>query len=178
MLKKKTIEFSKKKVHLQIATAVLFILIGVTLLSLDANTIERFRRYNNTTFVYGIAITCILLSSLCVIYDVKFLLQKSQGLILNSTGIHDNTSTLSHGKIPWNKIKRIEEIKLKKQKIISIHVNNLKEYTKKGNFTTRMMKQIKIMLFKTPITITANNLKIDHQELYKLINQYYHHYRK
>ena len=173
LLEEKEIELSKTKIILLIFGAITFVLIGLWFLTLDTQTIENSKRLNSPTLVYGIGITSIIFFGLCGILCVKKLFDTSPGLILNSQGLVDNSSGISAGLIPWHEITHIEQYEIHKQKIISIKIKDPEKHINRGNFLKRMANRANIKMYGTPINISANSLKISHNELFTTIEDYF-----
>ena len=173
MLKEKVIELSKVKIMLLILGAIIFVLLGAWVLSLDAQTIENQRRFNSPSLVYGVGIASIIFFGLCGLVGIKKLFDKSPGLIINSKGILDNSSGVSAGIIPWAEIVSIGEYQVQKQKFISIQVTDPEKYANNGNALKRMANRANIKMCGTPINISANSLKISYSELLETITEYY-----
>ncbi|MDP5138574.1 hypothetical protein ORJ04_21745 [Rheinheimera baltica] len=173
MSEEKVIELSKVKIILLTLGAVAFVLLGVWLLSMDAKTIESQRKFNSPILVYGIGVVSIVFFGLCGFIGIKKLFDKSPGLIINSEGILDNSSGVSAGIIPWAEIVGIGEYQIHKQKFISIQVKDPEKYVNTGNALKRMANRANIKMCGTPVNISANSLKINYDDLLKIITEYY-----
>lgn len=173
MLDERVIELSKVKVVLLILGAVVFVLLGAWLLSLNAGTIEGQRRFNNPILIYGVGVASIVFFGLCGLIGIKKLFDKSPGLILSAEGILDNSSGVSAGMIPWSEVVSIGEYQVQKQKFISIQVVDPNKYANNGNALKRMANRANIKMCGTPVNISANSLKISYSELLETITEYY-----
>ena len=173
MSEERVIELSKVKIILLTLGAVAFVLLGAWFLSLDTQTIESQRKFNSPTLVYGVGIVSIAFFGLCGLIAVKKLFDNSPGLIINSEGILDNSSGVSAGIIPWGEIVGIGEHQVHKQKFISIQVKDPEKYVNNGSALKRMANRADIKLCGTPINISANSLKISHDDLLQTIGEYY-----
>lgn len=174
MLEEKVIALSKIKILLLTIGAVVFVLLGVWFLSLDAQTIESQRKFNSPTLVYGIGVVSIVFFGLCGLVGIKKFFDNSPGLIISSKGIQDNSSGVSAGLIPWEEVVGIGEYQIQKQKFISIQVKDPEKYANNGNALKRMANRANIKMCGTPVNISANSLKISYDELLETITEYYH----
>jgi hypothetical protein len=88
------------------------------------------------------------------------------GLIIDQTGLTDNSSGVSAGQVLWSDIEAISVIEIHRQKLIMLKVRNPQEYIDKqtSGFKRKMM-QINFKLYGTPLSITSNGLKISFEEL-------------
>ena len=173
MPEERVIELSKVKIILLTLGAVAFVLLGAWFLSLDTQTIKSQRKFNSPTLVYGVGIVSIAFFGLCGLIAVKKLFDNSPGLIINSEGILDNSSGVSAGIIPWGEIVGIGEYQVHKQKFISIQVKDPEKYVNNGSALKRIANRADIKLCGTPINISANSLKISHDDLLQTIGEYY-----
>lgn len=172
-MEEKIIELSKNKIITSIIGSTIFVLLGVWFLSMDAQTIESQEEFNSPIFVYGFGIISIVFFGLCDLIWIKKFLDKSPGLVISSKGILDNSSGVSAGVVPWEDISGIEEYQVKKQKFISIQVNNPEKYVNNGNPLQRMIHRANIKMCGTPVNISTNSLKISHKDLLGIITEYY-----
>lgn len=173
MLERRVIETSKLKMAFVVSGAIAFVLLGVWILSLDVQDIEDNRKYNSPVFVYGIGAFCTAFFSLCAIFGIKKLFDKSPGLIISTEGILDNFSSISQKIIPWTEIVEIGEYKVQRQKFISIKLKDPEKYIDNRNVFKRMLNSSNMKLCGTPISISASNLKIGYDDLIDLIQEYY-----
>jgi len=89
------IEQNKTEVVLFIVGACAFIALGAWMLQLDSAEIEPLRRFNNPLLIHGIGIVSIAFSGLCGVFWVRKLFDKGTGLVLDSVGIQDKSSSFS-----------------------------------------------------------------------------------
>ncbi len=167
------IELSKTKVILLTLGAVAFVALGTWILTLDAEVIDNVGKFNNPKVVYGIGIASIVFFSLCGIIGISKLFDKSPGLVLSSKGLLDNSSWLSAGLVPWFEVVEIGEYIIQNQKFVSIHVKNPERYVDSNNILIRMANRANMKMCGTPINISANGLKISHEDLFSVIQEYF-----
>lgn len=88
------------------------------------------------------------------------------GLIIDQTGLTDNSSGVSAGRILWSDIADISVIEIHRQKLIMLQVTNPQDYIdkQKSEFKRKMM-QMNYKVYGTPLSITSNGLHISFDEL-------------
>jgi hypothetical protein len=93
----------------------------------------------------------------------------SPGIIINDYGFIDNASGVSAGFVPWKDVIRIEERTVVSQTFIMIILRNPEEYiSRQGNYWKQKTMRMNLRLYGSPVSISANALKIDYGELYRL----------
>src|SRR5262249_43517214 len=117
------IKFSKKKIVLLIVGSCAFVALGVWM-SVDAESIAPDLPIKSRLLARGIGLVAILFFGLCGAYGMKKLFDKRPGLVLNSSGIIDNSSGLAAGFIPWDEILSAEIFQIYSQKVLIIEVRN------------------------------------------------------
>ncbi|WP_345841374.1 STM3941 family protein [Shewanella algae] len=173
MLDEKVIELSKVKIMLIILGAIVFVLLGLWFLSMDAQAIESQKRFNNPVLIYGIGIVSVVFFGLCGLVGIKKLFDSSPGLVISSKGILDNSSGMSAGVIPWKDVAGVGEYQVKKQRFISILLKDPEKYANNGNALRIMANRANIKMCGTPVSISANSLKISYEDLLGAITEYY-----
>ena len=172
----KTIELSKTKIALALLGTCVFVAIGIWLLSLDAASIRSsssFRLFfNNPIYVYGLGLLSIILFGLLALFFFKKLFDKEPGLVFSNSGIVDNASAVAAGFIPWSEVIGAHIFEVPQQKMLIITVRDPQKYVDRGNALKRKLNQANYKMCGSPITISANALKIDFAELHSLFDQY------
>jgi hypothetical protein len=99
-------------------------------------------------------------------FILKKIGDKSPGLIISDEGIMENAMYTSVGFIPWSDVIKIENMKIANQMFIGIILRNPNEYIEKqkSGFKRKVM-QTNYKKFGTPIGISTNGLKANHNEL-------------
>lgn len=121
-------------------------------------------------FTYIIGFAAIAFFGFCAWCLAKKLFDTKPGLVVNAEGIVDNASGFSFGLISWAVIENIDVIEIGGQKLIMVYVSNPDDYINRQ--TNAIMKKLAAMnykSYKTPISITANSLQYDFEELYALL---------
>jgi hypothetical protein len=124
----------------------------------------------NPTLILTVGIASILFFGLCAVYLAKKLPDKTPGLIINDKGITDNSGGVSVGLIPWTDIKAITIETAANQKFLMVKVKNPDEYIngQKG-FIKKKAMQMNYNTYGSPISISANGLKCNFDELYRTL---------
>jgi len=103
----------------------------------------------------------------CATFIFRKLFDKKAGLIIDREGIHDNSSGVSAGFIPWSDISNISTIEISRQKLIMIEVSNPDDYiNRQTNFISKKASAINHKMYGAPISISANSLKYKFDDLY------------
>lgn len=168
----KIIELSKTKIILILFLSLIFIGAGFWFVSMDAATIESNRRFNDPLFVHGLGWVTTVFGSLASIFSIKKLFDKKPGLILNSTGIIDNSSAVSAGLIPWSDVADFGIYEVHRQKMLTVLLKNPDKYIEIGNSMRKTLNRANFKLCGSPIAITSNSLKINFDDLVKVASEY------
>jgi hypothetical protein len=164
------IPLSKQKMLLMAAGSVAFVAAGFWFITHPGIRLFGNKPYPLLTPVIGYA--AIAFFGFCAFCLIKKLFDTRPGLIVNEEGITDNASGFSFGLIPWADIEDIYVIEIGRQKLIMVLVNNPDDYINRQ--TNPIMKKLAAMnyrSYKTPVSITANTLQYDLEELYGLLKE-------
>jgi len=101
---------------------------------------------------------------------VKRLFGDKIGLTIDQEGIIDNSRSISVGRIRWEDIEGIQTLKIGSNRMLMLLVNNPDHYIElgKSGIAKKLMKS-NFKNYGSPITITTNALKINHDQLAELI---------
>jgi hypothetical protein len=165
------IELSKTKVVLMIVGSFAFVAAGAFFL-LNAESIAKELPIDDPWFARGVGIASIVFFGLTGIMGAKKLSDKRPGLVLNSSGIIDNSSGVAAGFIPWSEIKDTEIYEMYRQKMLIIKVRNPETYIARGSALRRATIRINAKMSGSPIAITSNSLKINFDELLSTFERY------
>lgn len=147
--------------------SLLFIIIGIWMI-LKHEDIKS--PLNSTLAMLLVGIASILFFGFAAIMAIRKMTTQSDGLIISSKGITDNSSGISAGFIPWEEVITITETSIANQIFINIIVKNPEEFiaSQKSSFKrTAMMANYKS--FGTAIAISANSLETTHENLKKIL---------
>jgi len=121
----------------------------------------------NPTLILTVGIAAILFFGLCAFYVAKKLPDKTPGLIINDKGVTDNSGGVSVGLIPWSDIKAITLETAANQRFLMVIVKNPDEYIdRQKGFIKKKAMQMNYNTYGSPISISANGLKCNFDELY------------
>lgn len=163
------IPLSKVKLVLLLLGCILFVIFGVLILQ-NPEQYELPRFGHHPGFVKGVGYLAAMLFGIIGAYVFLKLFDKKPGLMLDATGITDNSSGTSIGLIEWRDVTGIETTKFMSNKFVLVFTDQPNKYI--GKARNRMAKSAlssNLKTFKTPLSISANSLKISHDELEKLL---------
>ncbi len=171
----------------------IFILFSVIMLSLSIYMSINPYRFVSVLFKNSIFIRLIgIIGSLLIIFFIPFLAYKlfsiDNGLVLDNEGLTNNYYLINFGKIYWKDIIGIKTFQLGSSKLFLIQVSNNDYYLNKlkSNYWLRnayiyplfLIEKININKYGAISSIYPKLLKINFEELEKLIFEYYKRYGK
>ncbi|OUL59974.1 STM3941 family protein [Flavobacterium sp. AJR] len=107
-----------------------------------------------------------------IYFFTKKILDKKPGVIIDNMGIVDNSSGVSIGRIPWSDVMAVAERAVITQKFVTIYLKNPEDYiNKETNSIKRKMLKMNFKESGSPVSISANGLKIPFIELKYNITQ-------
>lgn len=158
------IPLSKGKGILILLGAAFFVIASFWLWSVADNQ----SRYS-PELISGAAIVGTLFFGACGIYAAIKLFDTQPGLVLDESGIFDNSSAVSVGQIPWHDISDICELAVANQKFVSIIVIDPKKYIEKCGFVKRQIGALNFRHYGSPINISSNTLQFSHEDLVETV---------
>ena len=169
------IPFSKKKLILSIVGSLLFVIGGIWLFlntELYANFPLEFVR--NPIVIQGVGVFAILFFGLTGVLGFRKLFDNSNGLVIDNTGITDNSSSLGIGLIEWEDITDILTKRVMTTKFLLVHVNNPEKYLSRAeNKAKAKLMRANMKMTGTPIQISSNALKYNFKKLEELVQTEY-----
>jgi hypothetical protein len=106
--------------------------------------------------ISGLGIVQILFSTPIAFFLFRRWIEKKPGIILDKTGITNNTIPFSTIPIPWHDI---QEIKCTKENSLIIFVKDPTKYiSRQSNFMKRRFMKMLFKTYGSPIVISSNNL--------------------
>jgi hypothetical protein len=159
------IPISKSKLIVIIIGSLVFVGLGVLFVMDPERYTSPIMRNPTIIFISGLA--SIIFFGFCTPFFFKQLRDKSPGLKISDQGIYDNSSGVSAGQILWKDIEDIHVIKIHRQRMIILQVNNPQDYIEKqtSKFKRKMMT-INMKMYGSPLFLTSNGLKVSFDELY------------
>lgn len=158
------IPLSKKRMLLMLSGALLFVAFGFWFVISPPAISNSY--WGNPTKLAIAGYASIVFFGLCAFYLIRKLPDNKPGLIIDQTGLTDNSSGVSAGQILWSDIEGISVMEIQRQKLIMLHVTNPQDYIdKQTGIIKRKMMQMNYKMYGTPLSITSNGLKISFDEL-------------
>lgn len=174
----KIIELSKTKLRMLVLGSVIFVAMGLWMVQPDSAQIAGRHHYNSPVLMYGIGVIVILFFGFCGVVGIRKLFDKKPGLTLNAAGIHDNSSAVAAGFVPWSEITGFSIFEMQNQKTLVINVIDPQRYIMAGGAFKRMLNKMNYKMCGSPVVISANSLKFGFDELLKICNSYLYKYQK
>jgi len=165
------IHLSKNKIILLVLGSMIFVLGGFWLLHSSITQ-------NDPIYVKAMLLSFIGLFGTFGVYAIIKLFDSKPGLVLNSYGIIDNSSFIAAGQILWDEIQGFREIKVSGQEMLVVLVCNPDKYLNSGNALRRALNKGNFKMVGSPISISANTLKIKYDKLIELCISYHQRYRQ
>lgn len=163
-IKRVEIPLSKSKLSLLLLGSIVFIATGVWLVMAAPVT------HYPVIFCRALGIVCVLFFGVIALSIASKLQDNSRGLIIDEDGITDNSSAVSGGLIVWRDIEDISVIEIGRQKLIILEVRNPEKYIERQtHFLQKKAMQSNLKMYNSPLSISANGLKCDFEDLYRLI---------
>ena len=162
------IPLSKKKMVLTLLGAIGFIVIGLWFIINPPKISNPI--FGNPTVIFISGLASILFFGLVAITISRKFSDKTPGLIINRQGVTDNSSGVSAGIIPWTDIQEIRVSQVMNQKFLMFIVGNPQEYLEKvTNPIKRNAMKMNYKTYGSPISISANALQTDFENLRSLL---------
>jgi len=173
----KIIELSRQKTLRLVGGSVAFVAGGWWMLHLGAADIERLPGFNLPWLTHALGIVLVVFFGLGVLVGLRQLLDRRPGLVLDAQGLHDNTSGVSAGLVPWSDITGFSVFQIYGQRSLIVHVSDTAKYAARGGFVGRMLRHMNLKLCGSPVAITAQSLQIDFDDLLALCQHYRRRYQ-
>ena len=158
---------SKKKMIFMLIGSFVFVLIGVWIIVAQPTVKNIF--FNNLIVKNISGALAIIFFGIIAISIGRKLPQKAAGLIINDDGIFDNSSAIPAGFIYWTEISNISVINIANQKLLMIGIKNPEEFINRQSGIKRQAMKINYNTYGSPISISANMLKITFDDLHSLL---------
>ena len=120
------IPLSKSKIALLMLGSIVFVVFGFLFIMNPEQFVTIIFRNKEMIRIAGIA--SVGFFGLCGVYLAIKLFDKKPGLIIDKSGITDNSSGISAGLISWNEIQDISILQIVRQRLIMIIVSNTEGY--------------------------------------------------
>ncbi len=166
------IEVSQGKIIQLLVLGVIFGVLSGWVLLLDDDEIRTLRPGASPTWINGIAGVGVAGAIGCLIYGVRRFVDKRPGLVLSPRGMVDNSSAVAAGFIPWSDITGFSIFEMKRAKMLIILVRDPESYVQRGGALKRALNRANMKMVGSPLSISANTLKIKFDELQQLLESY------
>ena len=164
------IPLSKAKILLMLIGATAFVAIGLWFVVAPPEIKNSY--WGNPTKMAFVGYASIFFFGLCAAFFIRKLPDTKPGLIIDNTGLIDNSGALSAGQILWADIVNISVLQMHKQKLLLLEVKNPHDYiNRQSSLLKRKGMELNHKMYGTPISVTANGLKMPFQELYSLVSK-------
>ena len=167
------IPLSKSKLVLMLIGALAFVAIGFWFVIAPPKIDNSYWGHPIKLAIIGYG--SILFFGLCAILFMRKLPDTKPGLIIDSEGLMDNSGGTAAGRILWADIENISVLEIQKQKLIMIEVTNPEDYIgRQRSLWKRKVMQMNYKMYGTPISISANGLKMKFDDLLSALLQRLH----
>jgi hypothetical protein len=164
------IPLSKSKIIMMLISALVFVAIGLWFVIAPPQIKNSY--WGNPTRIAIAGYASIIFFGLCAAHFIRKLPDTNPGLIIDNTGLLDNSGALSAGRILWEDIENISVLQMHKQKLLMLEVKNPQDYIdRQKSLLKRKGMELNYKMYGTPLSITANGLKMPFQELFTLVSQ-------
>lgn len=165
------IPFNNKKSIFLLVGAAIFVSMGIWM-ALDPTEFTRngFMGIRDPRFIRVVAVFAIVFFGAAGFVGGKKMFAKKPGLIIDSTGITDNTNASSIGFIPWEDVAEIRHLSVLSNKFLLIILKDPQKYISKAKsrFKSKLMSA-NLKQYETPVTISTGALKSKHLELFEQV---------
>jgi hypothetical protein len=158
------IELSKTKIFLLLMASLGFVALGLWF-------VINPKLWSNSPLIPLVGYCAIVFFGVCAFFLAAKLRDNKPGLIIDDHGLIDNSSGLPGGEIPWSDITNITVIEINRQKLIMLEVRNPEQYiARQTSGFKRKLMEINFKMYGTPLSISANSLKISFDELWAILS--------
>lgn len=162
------VKLSKKKLILLFIAGVVFVIFGLLGAKRPEDFVSPIFRDPEIIRISGIAGVCFF--GIGIVFIARKLFDSKPGLKIDEYGITDNTNATSIGLIEWEDITGIEKKQVMSNWFLILHTNRPEKYIDRAkNVIAKKAMDMNNKTYGSPITIISNSLKIDFNELEKLI---------
>lgn len=128
-------------------------------------------------FINTLGILCIVLFTLGFVYMIKNYFEDSPGIVLDSTGLTDNTSAFSPGHIPWKQIIGFRVRNIYSTPLLGVKLVDPYYLSKNSFFLVRFNDYLNHKICGSSILISVNTLEIEFDSFVELVKEYHGKYR-
>lgn len=169
----RAVPLSKRKVALILLGAIAFSIIGSWLWYV-ADTQTRYP----PMFLKVVSLANLCFFGLVGVYAFVKLLDNRPGLIVDAEGIVDNSSAIAAGRVRWEEIAGLSVNSIAGQSFVTIEVTDPSKYLERAGTFSRMMNVGNMKLVGSPINISSLALRIEFEELVRVLSDSLEKYRR
>ena len=170
------IPLSKGKLIVILLLSIIFVVMGLWFIINPPEIKHSF--FDITTIFWVSGVASILFFGFCGVVIIKKLRDKSPGLIIDKTGIIDNSSGIPAGHIPWKDIVQIKSIKVFTQNFLIIIVRHPDIYiNRQTKPALRKAVEFNYKNYGSPISISETALKCNFKELEHILQTEFNKYK-
>jgi hypothetical protein len=171
-LETKIIEVNKSKVSFLLLLSVVFVLLGIWLVSAKDDEIQNFGVFRNPFFIHGVGVMSVITFGFFMFGYARKLFDSKPGLEITKDGLYDNSTGISVGLISWNDITSFKIVKVKSQRFLAVMVSNPEKYISRGSSLTRFFRRMNLTMYGSPTIVTSSTLNMNFDELVSILNTY------
>jgi hypothetical protein len=159
------ISLSKVKLTFLLLGSLLFVIGGVLFILFPAEFQGTGYRNRPQWEILTVGYVCAIFFGACGIIAILQLFNSKPGLIIDNSGI-TIPGLFSSAFIAWNMIDKFDIINISRTKLVAIYLKNPNEYIEKlSNPTVRKLALFNLNNYGAPLSISANSLKCNTNEL-------------
>lgn len=159
------IKLSKRKGILTFLGSVAFVVISIWLI----NFADKQERYD-PIFVTVTGYVGLIFFGLAGLYIFYKLFDTRPGLIIDKTGIYDNSSAAAGHLIKWERITGLRVVQVMSTKFILIDIEDPEQFMDEVNGIKKKLMWSTYKMYGTPTSISSSTLSCDFDELFEIIN--------
>lgn len=170
MTNKIEIQLSKTKILLLLIGATVFVVLGILFMMNP----EQFKSslFRNAEIIRIVGIVAVAFFGFFLVFIARKLFDHKVGLTIDQYGITDNSNATSVGLIEWTDITGIGTVQVASTKILMLKTDKPEKYIEKAkNRISKRAMKANHKMYGSPISIISNSLKINFNDLEKLVRK-------
>jgi len=112
-----------------------------------------------------IGVAAMVFGGAALFFGVRWLRDRSPGMILDDDGFDDRSSAVAVGRVPWRDVQDVQTMTIAGQRFIVVRVHEPAPYIERGTWIQRSTRRANARRCGSPITITVGMLGIGCDEL-------------